>query len=50
MSSQSPTKSTSGRLVFSKNIRLNLNSKFIPEDFFPDSISQFCRSRKKSEK
>ena len=48
MSSASPTKSMTNRLLFSKNIRLNFNSKFLPEDFFPESISQYCKSRKKN--
>ena len=48
MRSESPTKSPDSRSIFSKNIRLNLNSRFIPEDFFPESISQISRNRKRS--
>ena len=40
MSSGSPTKSNDMRCSLVKNIRLNIKSKYIPEDFFSPSISQ----------
>jgi hypothetical protein len=45
MSNTSPIKNSERRLNITKNIRLNLKNKYIPEDFFSESISVMTKRK-----
>jgi hypothetical protein len=47
MDCSSPAKNHENRASFTKNIKLRLKSKYIPDDFFPESISLMTGKRSK---
>ena len=47
MNCSSSNKNNESRASFSKNIKLRIKSKYIPDDFFPESISIMTGKRNK---